>query len=339
MPRDVSQSLVSSVLRAGKQLRDAPDDAGREFAVTRLEVAAERSIAQFDGTVVRGFADGAVPVSTLVADDSRDLLLAALRQIQVANTVLAASTGDTVLLDQQLRESESALSAIRLTENSAVFGFAPGSSPTAADFRKSVAEAYSAFACRSAKAIATSVSGMRDRGPGALRDAWSWAKEKLELDKIGGRLVKLGLRALLGAIRLLSHLVPAVRTDALRERVERLIAAVDGGSPAAALAGAAIGADEAARRSDELLRAADPAEDRLGKGVAELVALTTKHGRSMELCDGIAVAIGIAAKFSPTVPHLPVLVLGAQVLLIAAVVVIGRDCTGDAGAIVEGAVA
>lgn len=346
MPKDPSQSLSRSVLRAGKELSAAADTASRESAADRLAKAAERSIAQFDSTVVQGFDGAVLPVPVLVTEDARDVLAAALQQLQVVNTVFAASRvldrddeADREVLAIQLGEFESAVSLAGAAENSSVFGFAPAPVATAADFRKLVAEAYAGFASRSAKTIVTSFSGIRDRGPGAVRDAWSWVNEKLELDKIGGRLVKLGLRALLGVLRLLSRLVPAARTDSVQQRVERLIDAVDRGSPTAALAGAAIGADEAARRSDALLCKEELDADHLGTGALDLGALTAKHGRTMDLCDGVAAAIGIAAKFTTAVPQLPMLVLGAQVLLIASVVVIGRDCTGDAGAIVEGVVA
>lgn len=346
MPGNPSHSITLSVLRAGKQLRDAPDDVAREMAATRLVVAAERSIAQFDNAVTQAFAGAGAVAAVLPAAQTDEVLAAALRQVQVVNTVFAAgrvldedSDPDRAVLAGTLAEFDAVVPLIDATENVAARGFQSGPAPVPGDFRKLVAEAYAGFASRSAKTIATSISGIRDRGPEAIRGAWSWAKEKLELDKIGGRLVKLGLRALLGVLRLLSRLIPAERTESLRERVERLIAAVDRGSPATALTGAALGVDEAARRSDSLLRKEDLDQDRLGKCVLDLGAVTTRHGRAMELCDGIAVAIALAGKFALAVPHLPLFVLGGQVLLIAAVVVIGRDCTGDAGAIVEGAVA
>jgi len=68
---------------------------------------------------------------------------------------------------------------------------------------------------------------------------------------------------------------------------------------------------------------------RLDRGTGDLAELDAKYGRLMDLCGGIGSGIGLAAKFTVvlrlTIPQLGVLIMAAHQLVVAGVLVLGRD--------------
>lgn len=345
MPQDAIQLSTYAVLRAGRVLRDALDDPGqRALAVTRLALAGERSIGAFDGATAQAFESTGVPAGGEPPEERTvDVLAAALGQLDVATTLLAASSAvgereapDRTALDQPLRRLGTTVEVLAGLESAPPQRFQDDSPRTstvdnAVDaLRSGVTTAFDAIVKRSSEVAAASITGIRDGGPRALADGWRWAKQNLKLDKIGGKLAKLGLRAVRGALRILYRLLPSDRLDAIQDRVERLVTTADAGSPALAMVGAALGADEAARTADAALddRSGDPAK--LAAATSALTALAARHGKVMDLCGGIATAIGFATALTGF-GGLPVLLLGAHLGLLGTVVVIGRQYVGEVG--------
>jgi hypothetical protein len=68
---------------------------------------------------------------------------------------------------------------------------------------------------------------------------------------------------------------------------------------------------------------------RLDRGTGDLAELAAKYGRLMDLCGGIGTGIGLAAKFTVvlrlSIPQLGLLIMAAHLLVVAGVLVLGRD--------------
>ena len=185
---------------------------------------------------------------------------------------------------------------------------------------------------RSTKVIGGALTGVHDEGPAEIRKAWDTLNEKFYLKEFGGKLARIGLRAFRGALALLARIVPGKWLAGIRASVDQLIMNVDERGPGKAVVGAVIGADRLTDRTRFDQSTLDMAK--LDRGTAELTELATKYGKMMDLCGGIGTAIGLAAKFSAVlrlaIPQLGLLIMGAHVLVIGSVIVLGRDHV-DAG--------
>jgi hypothetical protein len=126
---------------------------------------------------------------------------------------------------------------------------------------------------------------------------------------------------------MLARILPAKWLTGVRSGVDRLIASVDERGPGKAVVGAVLGADRLAvvTRLDQ--STLDKA--RLDRGTGDLAELDAKFGRLMDLCGGIGTGIGLAAKFTVvlrlSIPQLGVLIMAAHLLVVAGVLVLGRD--------------
>lgn len=333
MGADQAARTTMLVAQAGRDLRDALGDPDRVArAVERLAGTAETSIGQLEAAPAEGIA--------LVPDDTEALLAAALSQLGVAGTMFAASEAvgehgpaEPTALDEPLRRLDA---TVALLSRPPVQGIAtPPPSATAADalaaLRRQLGRTVDELISRSTKVISGSLTGIHDRGPTEVRKAWDMINDKLHLDEIGGKLARIGLRALRSALGMLARIVPASWLAGIRANVDHLIESTDRRGPAKALVGAAIGADRLAAPDN------DPSTldtAKLDRGTADLAELTAKYGKLMDLCGGIGTAVGLAAKLAGTlrlaVPQLGVVILAAHVLVIGGVVVLGRD-HADAG--------
>jgi hypothetical protein len=329
MGTDHAASSAAPVVLAGRALRAALDDpAAAARAAQRLATEAEASIARLDELGARRDEPGLAPAP----DDTETLLAAALGQLGVAGTMFAASEAvgehgpaESSALDEQLRRLDTTMTLLRPP---AAQGIATGAAPSAtvpqalAALDRQLDRTVDNIVARSAKVIGGSLTGIHDRGPDAVRKAWDMANAKLQLEAIGGKLAKIGLRALRGALALLARIVPAAWLSGVRAGVDRLIASVDERGPGKAVVGAALGADRLAEVAKLDQSTMDMA--RLDRGTGDLVELDAKYGRLMDLCGGIGTGIGLAAK-------LGLLIMTAHLLVVAGVVVLGRDHI-DAGA-------
>ncbi|WP_410592761.1 hypothetical protein [Amycolatopsis sp. lyj-23] len=347
MPRDKIRLSAASVLTAGLDFRDALGGPGLELATDRLALAAEQSLSQFDETAAMAFDGlGAQPTPERRQEAADEVLASALGQFQVANTLLAAS----IAVGEEGEAEPSALdeSLQQLDRTVAVLAVAPPEDPPSPDSAtekgavlalcNQLSKTLEELTKRSLDVVTESITGIRDGGPKPMQDMWDWVKEKVRSDEIGGRLAKLGLRALQGAVDLLNRVVPSERLAAVRERVERLVRSAADGSPGLATLGVVLGADEAARGCREKLDRSGLDPGKLGAATGELVELGGKHAKVMDLCAWIGTAVSLAAPVTLfvklVIPHLHLILLGVHVLLVAAVVVIGREYVGTSNRIV-----
>jgi hypothetical protein len=340
MGTDHAASSAAPVVLAGRELRAALDDpAAAARAAQLLATEAEASIARLDELGAGRDAPGLAPRP----DDTETLLAAALGQLGVAGTMFAASEAvgehgpaESSALDEQLRRLDTTMTLLRAP---AAQGIAAGLASSAtvpqalAALDRQLGRTVDDIVARSAKVIGGSLTGIHDRGPDAVRKAWDMANAKLQLEAIGGKLAKIGLRALRGALTLLARIVPAVWLSGVRAGVDRLIASVDERGPGKAVVGAVLGADRLAEVAKLDQSTMDMA--RLDRGTGDLAELNARYGRLMDLCGGIGTGIGLAAKFTVvlrlSIPQLGLLIMGAHLLVVAGVLVLGRDHL-DAGA-------
>jgi hypothetical protein len=334
MAADQAARSTMLVAQAGRDLRDALGDPARVArAAERLAGTAETSIGQVEAAPAEGIA--------LVPEDTEALLAAALSQLGVAGTMFAASEAvgehgpaEPSALDEPLRRLDATVALLARPPVQSIATPPPSASPAdaLASLRRQLARTVEELISRSTKVIGGSLTGIHDRGPAEVRKAWDMINAKLHLDEIGGKLARVGLRALRSALALLARVVPASWLDGIRANVDHLIENTDRRGPAKTIVGAAIGADRLAEPA-----VADPSTldtAKLDRGTADLAELTAKYGKLMDLCGGIGTAIGLAAKLTGvlrlSVPQLGVVILSAHVLVIGGVVVLGRD-HADAG--------
>lgn len=336
MVHDHAARSTLQVVQAGRDLRAALGDPDRlAEAAQRLADTAETTIARLDRVAVTSV----VPGVGQVPEDAAELLAATLSQLGVAGTMFAASDAvgeqgpaEPSALDEPLRRLDATVSLLIQplppTPQGIVAAARSASVPEAvAALEKQLARTVDDIVARSTKVIGGSLSGIHDKGPQAVREAWDMINEKLHLDQIGGKLAKLGLRAFRAALAMLSRIVPAAWLTSVRERVDRLIASVDKGGPGKAVVGIVLGADALAEPTRLDQSTLDT--ERLDKATADLAELAAKYGRLMDLCGGVATAVGLASKLTVVlrlaVPQLGILIMAAHVLVVGGVVTLGRD--------------
>lgn len=334
------------VAQAGRELRAVLGDPDRVAeAAERLATTAEASIAQLD----RAGAERGIGVA-LVPEDAETLLAATLGQLEVAGTMFAASevvgeheTGEPGhaepgVLDEPLRRLDATVALLAEPQPLATQGIgaqAATASTTVAEavaaLRRQLGRTVEDIIARSTAVIGDSLTGIRDRGPDAVRKAWDMVNERLHLDRIGGKLARLGLRAFRSALDMLARIVPGGWLGGIREQVDRMIASVDRRGAGKTVVAMAIGAD---RLSDQQLDRSGLDMAKLDRGTADLAGLGAKYGKLMDLCGGIGTAIGFAVKLTAVLrlalPQLAVLIMAAHLLVIGSVIVLGRDHV-DAG--------
>lgn len=339
MSNEATYQSASAVLQAGQELRAAlGDPAAVDAAVSRLAAAAERSLDPGETTRVLGV--------ERAEEDVDALLTKALSQLHEANTLLAGSqaigeldAAEPTALEQPLDGFAATLTRIQHQPAPGRLAVASAGSATTreavADCGKQVGVTLDALTTRTTGAVVASITGMRDGGPDFLRKAWKSVNEAVPLDKIGGTLAKLGLRLLNGALGLLSRVLPAARLTEIRGDLDTLILKLDKESPSHAIVGTVLGVDDARTMATRALEKPDLDLDRLDGGAAALATLTERHDEHLEVWDRISTAIGYARTAAVVVklaiPHLGLIILGAHLLVVGAVVVIGRDYLGGDG--------
>jgi hypothetical protein len=164
--------------------------------------------------------------------------------------------------------------------------------------------------------------------PEALRRAWEQARARLPLDNLGGRLVRLGVRALASALEALNRLVKADWLEAARRKLIELSdrVAAHGAVPAAlgwVLGVAAVNAEAAAAVGRAGLEI-----DRLDAGSAALQSLGGRFGEAMDmvaLAQSAVAGLGAVKLIGLAIPHLGAVLAGAELLLGAVVVLLALD--------------
>lgn len=307
-------------------LRKVRSDQGDvEAALERLELNAGRAI----DNPVQGFDTG--PGGQLVDED---VLAVALSQLEIGNTLLAAESAlaspeesdrlgsALVALDgtADALEAEDAASTLRQG-----FDTSPGGTPLPViDAARAALDEMAAAAAQVATAVLDKtlqpiLKHVPDPLPGLAGE--------LDLD-IPGRLTRLGLRAVRRGLDLLLRLVDLQAVARVRDQIDQVLAQLGRGEDAAVLAGWAIGAD-AVRTA---LTGREPGEAERSALTRELADLTQQFLRRCLLLRRVAVAVaGLAATlalFHVVVPQALALTTLGLVLVLGAVVLLGRDYTG-----------
>lgn len=296
-----------------------------ETALDRLELNAVRAIE----SPVQGFDTGPGGQPT-----DEDVLAVALSQLGIGNTLLAAESA--VASPEQTDRLESAVLALEGTadaleaedaESALVQGFdtSPGGVPLPlVDAARTALDEMASTAAEVATAVLDkTLQPIVQRVPDPLPSLG----EELDLD-IPGRLTRWGLRAVRRGLDLLLRLVDLQAIERVRGRIDQVLARLGQGEDGTVLAGWAIGAD--AVRASLTDRA--PSEVGHSALVQELADLTERFLRLCRLLRRVAVVIaGLAATLAllhVTVPHALALTTLGLVLVLGAVVIVGRDYTG-----------
>ncbi|MEH1125491.1 hypothetical protein [Micromonospora sp. CPCC 206061] len=347
------------VLAAGRELRAALDDPlGREDAAERLAVVLERDLAAslpeqslFEPSAVPpglhappGLGEP-VRIGATETDVVR-LLGAAATRLHVAEVALAAgeAVGETATGEPpSTRESlDHALTGLRDTATSLTdreeadatrsFESAVVTSPdlatATATLRKTVAETLDSITQQTSAALASPFRAAAGLAPEAARKAWESVTERLQVGDLGGRLTRLGIRALLSAIDALRRLVPGhwlatarVKLVELRDRLE-----AHGGTDAAV--GWLLGVGAVRAETDAIAVRPGLEIARLDTASLDLTALSARYTSAMEMVGliqaGIA-GLGLIKLVGLAVPHLTAVLVGAELLVGAVVIVLALD--------------
>lgn len=347
------------VLAAGRELRAALDDPlGRDDAAERLAVALERDLAAplpetslFEpsqappgvsappglGTPARGGATETTVVEVLGAAASR---------LRVAEVALAAgeAVGEGATADRApaTDDFDRALTALRDTATSLAdreepdaaqdFEAAAVTSPdlatAAASLRKAVAETLDSITEQTSVALASPFRAAAGLTPEAARKAWESVTERLQIGDLGGRLTRLGVRALLSAIDALRRLVPGqwlatarIKLIELRDRWE-----AHGGANAAV--GWLLGVDGLRAEADEIAARSSLDIARLDTASLELASLSQRYTSAMDVIGLIQAgvgALGLVKLIGLALPHVTAVLVGAELLVGAVVIVLALD--------------
>jgi hypothetical protein len=290
-----------------------------EGASEALELDAARIV----GEPVYGFDAEAAEAS------AEELLVTAQSELEIGKTLLAGEAAMTAPdhvddLDAAAAALEKTADSAQLAEADAVmYGFDAGAVTT-------VREAAATALDEMAMAAGDVTTALLDRAlkpiVGRVPESLRNLDKDLDLD-IAGRLARWGLRAVRKGLDLLRRLVDLDVVERMRDRIDDVLARLGRGEDASVLAGWVIGADvvraEAAKSSDD-----DDRDDL----VAELAQLTARFVKLCRLLRGVALTVaGLAtalALIHVALPHAAAVTGIALVLVLGAVIVLGRDFTG-----------
>jgi hypothetical protein len=329
-----------AVVDAGHQLRAAlPDPVEKAAAADRLAATIERSLAILTRAETIAFAaeDAATEIAAEQPEDVLGLVAGKLRIAEVALAAGAAVDDRAPDADRGLAE---ALASLRVTAHALerpgdVRAFAAAAKQVSADlpsasatFQQTVTETLDSITTRASGTLTGPLRTLGKLSPEAARRAWEQAKARLPLDNLGGRLVRLGVRALASALQALNRLLKAEWLESARRKLIELSDRVAdyGAVPAAlgwVLGVAAVNADVAAAVARPGLEI-----DRLDAGSDALRTLAVRFGEAMDLvalAQSAVGGIGAVKLIGLAIPHLTAVLMGAELLLGAVVVVLALD--------------
>jgi hypothetical protein len=357
--RSLVTGVASELLVAGHDLLGVIDDPlRREDAVERLIAVAETGIAGLSSFSVQRFQSfEATDVAQERAEASEDVLATALGELTIAQTLLGAAVATGQHEDagaeapsagspsagspsaEALRTSLTAAGSVPSVLEADAGEPAPAagasgtgapSLPDAVDhLRKQVDETLDTVVAASAESVTQAFTGLLDLAPDVVKQTIGALGERLKLGKIADRLFSTALWALDQGLAALGRLIPSRLLQSTRAEIERVYQRLREGRALDTFVAATLGVPDLREYANQAFGRPGLAADRLTGCKSELIALTARYKRVMGVIEGIATAISLVSaalvivKF--VLPHLALIVAGAQLLVVAAVLMVGID--------------
>jgi hypothetical protein len=305
---------------AGRDLRAAI------AAGTAPEAAADRLARVIESAIAPP------PPGSRRAQDPDAVLATVADQLRLGELALAASTAlgetgtaDPDALDRVLAEPRPAPPPRRQRETVV----SPDKDAAAATLKAGFGSTLDAIAKGTADVIAGPCKTIAGRAPAQWREAWDKVSKRLFLDNIGGRLLRLGMRAVAAALDSLQELVDAAWLETARDRLVALADRAGAVGAGPAMLGGVLGAEGAREEVAALLRADDLDLTRLDAGTAALTALADRFdsviGKLALAQAAVAGIMAVQGHLGLAIPWLPVSLLGAELLIGAVALVLAID--------------
>lgn len=359
---------TQSVLHAGGRLRNVldADRATREYAITRLERAAEQH--ETGGTGYRTFMFSELETTTEADKAIRervteDVLISVLTDLQVANVLMAAGqalgeTGEKAeprRLDEALLRLENTTRAVERSLPSPLaigaepgrFGFAEAVTIPAVVQSADLPSAIETFRHRSNETLSTLVNEARGVVASVITVLSQLDEEKVlaGLSKLGvqvqelpriGRLFRWGVEKLEGAIDALIGLLGSEALARIKAQVEKVWQDVKEGKYVAQALEWAFGVEATRTDIEEILRSEGLRQEALDKAGNALDQLASAFKENMSITRGLtsAVTFGCTLLTPLASPQLALVAASAYAVILAAVVLIGMDYA-DSGRILQ----
>ncbi|SNT09191.1 hypothetical protein SAMN05421812_103120 [Asanoa hainanensis] len=327
---------ATAVHRAGRDLQDAlATGEGHDDAADRLARSIESGLADLN-RVETGFFEA--PAGDNAAErtttDPETLLAVVAGQLRLGEVALAAGAAttetdlDTALAD--LRRTTVALEEPPRHQGFQQTRLVSHDLPEAVEtIRERLGDTLDAIATGTADVVAGPIKSIAGKAPAQWKEAWEKVSKQLFLDNIGGRLIRLGLRALSAALDALRRLVDATWLETARDRLVALADRAGEAGAGAALLGGAIGAEHAREEAASLLSREGLDLGRLDGGTEALEALADRFDSVIGKLALAQAAVGgilvVQGHLGLAVPWLPLALLGAELLIGAVAVVLAID--------------
>ena len=206
---------------------------------------------------------------------------------------------------------------------------APSLTDAVDHLRKQVDETLDTVVAASAESVTKAFTGLLDLAPDVVKQTIGALGERLKLGKIADRLFSTALWALDQGLAALGRLIPSRLLQSTRAEIERVYQRLREGRALDTFVAAMLGVPDLREYANHAFGRPGLAADRLAGCKSELIALTARYKRVMGVIEGIATAISLVSaalvivKF--VLPHLALIVAGAQLLVVAAVLMVGID--------------
>ncbi|MEV4621265.1 hypothetical protein AB0J74_21485 [Asanoa sp. NPDC049573] len=304
--------------------------AGRDL---QAAIAAGQGYAEAEERLVAAIESGLGRAETrraAVPDDPEAVLATVAGQLRLSEVALAAS-GAT----RAPQPLDTALAGLRRTAPEPPHRATPERVAShdlveaVAALRTRLAATLDAIATGTADVVAGPLKNIAGKAPAQWKEAWEKVSKQLFLDNIGGRLVRLGLRALSAAFGALHRLVDAAWLETARDRLVALADRAGETGAGAAMLGGVIGAERARVEADGLLAATGLDLGRLDGGTEALAALADRFDSVISKLAIAQAAVGgilvVQGHLGLAVPWLPLALLGAELLVGAVAVALAID--------------
>lgn len=350
-------SSTQAVLQSGKllrSLRDA-DPATREYAVTQLERAAQRH--QNNGADFRSFmfteTAGRAADQNITERAGEDVLATIMTDLNIASMLMASGQSigelgpqtDAELLDETL---SAVGNSVRIVEGSLPgpldraspgrFGFSEGPAesvapspdlPTAIQNFRTSSEASLKVLIEGAKdAVMTIIRALTKLDINKVMEALGQIGSAIELPRVG-RLFREGVDLLKSVLENLKNWLGKDLVEKVKEQVEKIWDKLKEGEYVASAIEWAFGVDTAREDIARILESNGLKQSALDEGSLAFTQLGVAFKENMGLLQGIAGAVTVAGALLFLIPGMgPQLTLAAAsiyVLILGAVVLIGRD--------------